>query len=331
MDLPQGDRRLQVRPPRRPPEHPARLREPAQRPPQPGRARRRSPSARLATSTTPRRIEDASFRDLVSVDLFEETDQKIISDLARAVAEQTVTAREVAEVVRAAAEQRVDRRLPPALHGDRQRLRAAGRAQHRSTSRCTSFDEALERYRTRLVPHRPALPPVHLRPPHRSRYPHPLDPLREQVEKRYTNKFVYELGNAWQQQVDAADRWRSSALRSQTLVLRATTSSRSSRRTTRRPSSSSPTPSATRSPTSSAHASARRTASTPTSRPSSACCRATPNSAWRRCFRTRTLEALGRRQDRARRRPADERHRAPRKILEARRRARRSRPRTSRP
>src|SRR6185437_15445343 len=36
-------------------------------------------------------IEDVSFRDLVAVDLFEETDQKIISDLARAVAEQAVT------------------------------------------------------------------------------------------------------------------------------------------------------------------------------------------------------------------------------------------------
>ena len=32
-------------------------------------------------------IEDASFRDLVAVDLFEEIDQKIISDLARAVAD----------------------------------------------------------------------------------------------------------------------------------------------------------------------------------------------------------------------------------------------------
>ena len=47
------------------------------------------------------KIENASFRELLSVDLFEETDQKIISDLARAVAEQTVTPREVAEVVRA--------------------------------------------------------------------------------------------------------------------------------------------------------------------------------------------------------------------------------------
>jgi hypothetical protein len=46
-------------------------------------------------------IEDADFRDLVSFDLFEETDQKIIADLARALTEQAVTAREVAEVVRA--------------------------------------------------------------------------------------------------------------------------------------------------------------------------------------------------------------------------------------
>jgi uncharacterized protein (TIGR02687 family) len=39
--------------------------------------------------------------------------------------------------------------------------------------------------------------------------------LGEQVEKRYTNKFVYELGNAWQKQVDQVDRWASSAIRSQ--------------------------------------------------------------------------------------------------------------------
>jgi uncharacterized protein (TIGR02687 family) len=47
-------------------------------------------------------------------------------------------------------------------------------------------------------------------------YPKPLEALREQVEKRYTNKYVYELGNAWQQQVDQVEKWRSTALRSQT-------------------------------------------------------------------------------------------------------------------
>ena len=46
-------------------------------------------------------IEDASFRDLLGNDLFEEVNRKIISDLARAVADRTITAREVTEVIRA--------------------------------------------------------------------------------------------------------------------------------------------------------------------------------------------------------------------------------------
>ena len=55
LDLPQGDRRLQVRPAGRPAEHPARLREPAQRPAQPGRARH----ARQARGSRPRlRLDD---------------------------------------------------------------------------------------------------------------------------------------------------------------------------------------------------------------------------------------------------------------------------------
>jgi hypothetical protein len=110
-------------------------------------------------------IEDASFRDLVAVDLFEETDQKIISDLACAVAEQAVTSREVSEVVRA-------RQSSVWLDGYRQLYTAIASAS---------------------------------------------DLLGELVSlERYTNKFVYELGNAWQQKVDQVDRWRSFALRSQT-------------------------------------------------------------------------------------------------------------------
>ena len=111
------------------------------------------------------KIEDASFRDLVAVDLFEETDQKIISDLARAVAEQTVTAARGRRGRAGAAEQRVDRRLPAALHGYRQRLRTAGRA------RLAGSRDAVVRRRAgalppRVVPHRPALPAVRLRRAH---------------------------------------------------------------------------------------------------------------------------------------------------------------------
>lgn len=158
-------------------------------------------------------IEDASFRDLVSGDLFEEADQKIISDLSRAVAEKTVTAREVAEVVRA-------RQSSVWIDGYRQLYTAIVAAAellgelNAIDITVSSFDEALERYRTAWF----RIDQLYRQFTYARRTfegDHPLEALREQVEKRYTNKFVYELGNAWQQQVDQADEWTSSTLRSQ--------------------------------------------------------------------------------------------------------------------
>lgn len=158
-------------------------------------------------------IEDASFRDLVTVDLFEETDQKIISDLANAVAGQAVTSREVSEVVRA-------RQSSVWIDGYRQLYTAIASASELLGAIASldlavpSFDDGLERYRREWF----RIDQLYRRFVYAARtaeYPKPLEALREQVEKRYTNKFVYELGNAWQQQVDQVDRWRSSALRSQ--------------------------------------------------------------------------------------------------------------------
>ncbi|WP_163542000.1 BREX-1 system phosphatase PglZ type A [Occultella kanbiaonis] len=158
-------------------------------------------------------IQDASFRDLVSVDLFEETDRKIIADLALAVTEQTVTAREVGEVIRA-------RQSSVWIDGYRQLYAAIGAAAELLSELSTinfafaSFDEALERYRNDWF----RIDQLYRQFTYARRTyegPHPLDPLREQVEKRYTNKFVYELGNAWQKQVDEAGQWSSTALRSQ--------------------------------------------------------------------------------------------------------------------
>lgn len=160
------------------------------------------------------KIEDASFRDLVGSDLFEETDQKIISDLALAVTGQSVTRREVAEIVR----QRQDtfwidryRRLYAAIASASELL-----AELASLSvAIQSFGDGLERYRRewfridQLYRH-------FVFAARRAEYPKPLEALREQVEKRYTNKYVFELGNAWQQRVNQVDAWRSTALRSQT-------------------------------------------------------------------------------------------------------------------
>lgn len=158
-------------------------------------------------------IEDASFRDLVLVDLFEETDQKILSDLARAVAARTVTAREVAEVVRA-------RQSSVWIDGYRQLYTAIACASELLAELVSldliarSFDEALERYRREWF----RIDQLYRQFTFAYKTyegPHPLGPLRDQVEKRYTNTFVYELGNAWQQKVDTADAWTSSVLRSQ--------------------------------------------------------------------------------------------------------------------
>ncbi|WP_329484228.1 BREX-1 system phosphatase PglZ type A [Kribbella sp. NBC_01484] len=160
------------------------------------------------------KIEDASFRDMVGVDLFEETDQKIISDLARAVAEQTVTPREVAEVVRA-------RQSSVWIDGYKQLYSAIACASEvlgvlaSLNLSIQSFDDGLDRYRREWF----RIDQLYRQFTFAARtaeYPKPLEALREQVEKRYTNKYVYELGNAWQQQVDLAARWRSTALRSQT-------------------------------------------------------------------------------------------------------------------
>jgi uncharacterized protein (TIGR02687 family) len=158
-------------------------------------------------------IEDTSFRDLVTTDVFEEADRKIISDLARLIADQGVSAREVAEVVRARQDgfwyedyQKVYRAIASAAE-----LLAAIAAVDLSVK---SFDEGLERYRREWF-RIDQLYRQFVFLARTAEHQQPLEPLRGQVEKRYTNGFLYELGTAWQKQVDEADRWRSADLSAQ--------------------------------------------------------------------------------------------------------------------
>lgn len=159
-------------------------------------------------------IEDASFRDLVGNDLFEEADRKIISDLAREVAERTVTPREVTEVIRS-------RQNSIWADGYRKLYAAIGSASELLTALSTlnlsmqSFDEGLERYRTGWF----RIDQLYRQFTYAARtaeFTGPLEALRAQVEKFYANKFLYDLGNAWQQQLDGIDLWRSAVLRPQT-------------------------------------------------------------------------------------------------------------------
>ena len=159
-----------------------------------------------------------SFRDLASVDLFEEVDQKIISDLARAAAEQAVTFREVAEIVR-------KRQSSLWLDGYKKLYAAIATGSELLTELASlnlaaqSFDEALDRYRREWF----RIDQLYRQFTFAARtaeYPKPLEALREQVEKRYTNTFLYALGNAWQKQVDAVGTWTSSVLRPQAAFFR---------------------------------------------------------------------------------------------------------------
>ncbi|MBG6184704.1 uncharacterized protein (TIGR02687 family) [Arthrobacter sp. CAN_A214] len=159
-------------------------------------------------------IEDASFRDLLGDDLFEETDRTIISDLARAVTERTVSPREVAEVIRS-------RQSSIWIVGYRKLYAAIGCASDLLSALTTlelsmqSFDEGLEQYRSNWF----RIDQLYRQFTYAARtaeFSGPLECLRAQVEKFYANKFLYDLGNAWQQQVDGVDGWKSVALRSQT-------------------------------------------------------------------------------------------------------------------
>lgn len=163
-------------------------------------------------------IDDVSFRDLVSVDFFEETEKKIIHDLARAVTDQTVTSREVSEVVRA-------RQSSVWIDEYKQLYTAIASAAELLSELAaidftmSSFDDALDRYRRDWF----RIDQLYRQFTFALRTyegPSPLGPLREKVEKLYTNAFVYELGKTWQKKVDESGEWSSSLLRPQTAFYR---------------------------------------------------------------------------------------------------------------
>ena len=78
-----------------------------------------------------------------------------------------------------------------------------------------SFDEGLDKYRHELF----RVDQLYRQFTFAARtaeFAAPLQSLRGQVEKLYVNKYLYEVGNAWQQQVDGLDQWHSDVLRPQT-------------------------------------------------------------------------------------------------------------------
>jgi uncharacterized protein (TIGR02687 family) len=161
-----------------------------------------------------RQVEGAVFRDLLDRDVFVEYESAIVVDLAREAADRTVSARDVANVVR-------QRRTSPWFTKRETHYEAiaagaevlAGVAAFMPPS--STLSDGLTRYRDdwfRLdQAYRRFTRAAIVAEPHES-----LAALREAVERAYTTSFVLPLGQAWQAIVEEAPRWYSADLPPQT-------------------------------------------------------------------------------------------------------------------
>lgn len=159
-------------------------------------------------------IENSTFRDFAGNDLFAEIEQRIIIDLAHTIETQTTVVREVLEVIRS-------RQSSLWIEDYRYMYGALGAAAEFLTLTTdqvlsiASFDEGLRKYSNDWY----KVDQLYRQFTYSFReaeFTKPLEALRELVESRYTNQFVYELGVSWQQQVDQRQQWRSDELRNQT-------------------------------------------------------------------------------------------------------------------
>ena len=158
-------------------------------------------------------IDDLEAADLVGTDVFEDAERKIVSDLARGVAERTITHRTVDEVVRS-------RRTSFWIDGYRvlyDALDASSELLDRLKGfdpKIASFGEGLDRYRHEWFRIDQLYRRFHLAV-RIADNPRPLERLRGQVDKQYIHTYLHELGGEWQVQVDAVEQWKSAHLTSQ--------------------------------------------------------------------------------------------------------------------
>lgn len=158
-------------------------------------------------------IEGASVQDLISIDLFEDVDQKIITELAQGVVTRTNSAREVADVVR-------KRQRSIWFDKYEQFYRAIDAAAEllgelaAFDPQIQSFDDGLEQYRDHWYRIDQLYRQFH-RAARENEQTAVIKMLRDEVEKHYVNQYLYVLGAKWQSQVDEVDKWASLAIRSQ--------------------------------------------------------------------------------------------------------------------
>lgn len=158
------------------------------------------------------RISSRDYTDLLDLTVFEAVEQKIISELATTARSGLVSAQEI---------ERIRDRRQYGLWYQKYRdhyeaIYRAGeliRAIENLPTDIESFDAGLEGYRDTWY-----LIDQNYRYFITSRHrvsASVLDSLQQEVESRYTNKYLYEFGAIWQKAVDQVENWSSTAIASQ--------------------------------------------------------------------------------------------------------------------
>ena len=156
------------------------------------------------------KIDHRDYHELVPVTIFEEIDRKVIVDLAAAVAAQTVTPRDVADVVRQRQESLWKNKyaklynaiesaseLIAAIAGLPVAIGSVDVGLHKYQSDWFRIDQ---QYRWFTHAYQTA------------DFQKPLEALKAEVDKQYANKFLYDFGGLWQQALEPTSEWKATAL-----------------------------------------------------------------------------------------------------------------------
>lgn len=156
------------------------------------------------------KIEHRDYRELARITIFEEIDRKVVVDLAAAVATQSVTPREVADIVRQRQEslwKAKYTKLYQAIQSASELLATIAGLPHTIASAALG----LEKYQSdwfRIDQHYRWFTYAH----QTADFQKPLEALKSEVDKQYANKYLYDFGGLWQQALEPMSEWKSAAL-----------------------------------------------------------------------------------------------------------------------
>lgn len=159
-------------------------------------------------------VEDADLAELVDNDLFEDVERKIISVLAHAIVERTMSARQVSVTIRSRKSSiwfAKYRELYTALNAASALLSEIRTANYE----ISSFDDGFKQYRESWFRIDQLYRQFYCAA-QKAEHSGPLEAVQSKVELHYINNYLYEIGDAWQQQVETVSDWRSQTVSAQT-------------------------------------------------------------------------------------------------------------------